>query len=872
MKFKRFISVFLLCTCLTGLFLTPAAGALEVPDIQARAALLADVNTDAVAYAKNIHEKNYPASLTKVMTALLILEKVSGNETLLNQEVTASENAFSDTYYHADGSSAGIKAGEVMTVKQLLQCMLIVSANEACNILAEWDVGSIAAFVDAMNAKAKALGCENTHFVNPSGLHDPDHYTSAWDLYLITKAAMQYPEFMEICDSAKAVIPATNLSKERTLYTTNHLLSTWRVIGYRDKRAHGIKTGSTSDAGHCLISSAQEGELHFVSVVMGAERIEENGVGNLLNFSETSHLFDYGFKNFAYRTILEDKEIIQEVPVSLSKTDYVTVHPANNVESLFPRDLDPAELDRVISLPEAVEAPITAGDKLGTMELRDGDTVYASVDLLASSDVTADKFMVFRHNVTLFFKKPAVKTVAIVLAVLLVLLVEVMFLYSATRSYYNGIQQTMYRRFSSITGQLKMYTGETSQKTAASRSVALRRMVEQFSDKDKYEFMLLDSYGGVIASSSGTDAEGIVTRTDFEQAQDAVDGQGIAIYRTQSGEMVMAACCLVPYAAEDVAAMRLVTSLTLVEEQLKRTVVVALIMGAAVLAFTIMSGLYFVRSIVVPLGQVERTAAGIARGELDVRLPVTGDERDEVDRLRGTINRMAEGLEETEKMKNEFISSVSHELRTPLTSIRGWVETLRTLDDPSDENYRKGLEIINNETARLYNMVEELLDFSRLQNGRLKMTCRPLDLVAELTDAVLFCEARIQREGLVLVYNEPEEMIPVYADPDRLRQVFINILDNAIKYSAPGGRITVKLWAGEYKAFIEFIDQGRGIPPEDLENVKTKFYKGSNSVRGSGIGLALVDSIMTALDGTMDIKSTLGRGTVVTLGLPLYKK
>ena len=461
---------------------------------------------------------------------------------------------------------------------------------------------------------------------------------------------------------------------------------------------------------------------------------------------------------------------------------------------------------------------------------------------------------------------------SLLMTVLLVLLVEGMFLYSCTRSYYNSVQQTMYRRFSSISGQLKMYTGDTAQKASASRSVALRRMVEQFSDKDKYEFMLLDSYGSVIASSSGTDAEGILTSADFEQAQETGDGMGVAIYRTDSSEMVMAVCCLVPYAAEDVAAMRLVTSLTLVQNQLKNVFLISIVVVITILGFTVASGLYFVRSIVVPLGQVERTAASIARGELDVRLPVTGDARGEVDRLRGTINRMAEGLEETEKMKNEFISSVSHELRTPLTSIRGWVETLRTLDDPEDENYRKGLEIINNETARLYNMVEELLDFSRLQNGRLKMSCHPLDLVAELTDAVLFCEARIQREGLLLSYSEPEEMIPVYADPNRLRQVFINILDNAIKYSAPGGRITVKIWQGEYKAFIEIIDQGRGIPPEDLENVKTKFYKGSNSVRGSGIGLALVDSIMTALDGTLDLKSTLGRGTVVTLGLPIYKR
>ena len=440
------------------------------------------------------------------------------------------------------------------------------------------------------------------------------------------------------------------------------------------------------------------------------------------------------------------------------------------------------------------------------------------------------------------------------LTVLLVLLVESMFVYNFGRSYYNSVQQTMMRRFSSINGQLKMYTGDTAQKTAANRSVALRRMVEQFADKDKYEFMLLDGYGGVIASSSGTGADGIVVQDDFNKAQDAPDGVGVAIYRTASGETVMAVCSLVPYAAEDVAAMRLVTSLTLVQAQLKSVFIVSLIVVAAILGFTVASGLYFVRGIVVPLGQVERIAASIARGELDVRLPVTGDERDEVDRLRGTINQMAEGLEETEKMKNEFISSVSHELRTPLTSIRGWVETLRTLDDPTDENYRKGLEIINNETARLYNMVEELLDFSRLQNGRLKMECRPLDLVAELTDAVLFCEARIQREGLLLAYTEPEEMIPVYADPDRLRQVFINILDNAIKYSAPGGRITVKIWQGEYKAFIEIIDQGRGIPPEALTHLTEAFYRvdksRSRAQGGAGLGLSLCNEIVQLHGGS----------------------
>ena len=263
-----------------------------------------------------------------------------------------------------------------------------------------------------------------------------------------------------------------------------------------------------------------------------------------------------------------------------------------------------------------------------------------------------------------------------------------------------------------------------------------------------------------------------------------------------------------------------------------------------------------------PLQQLAQQAQRVDQDSIaTVRLDE--DTVQEFGQLSRSVNRMLDGLAQSFELQRQFAGNAAHELRTPLTSIRGWVETLRTLDDPSDENYRKGLEIINNETARLYNMVEELLDFSRLQNGRIRMECRPLDLVAELTDAVLFCEARIRQEGLLLHYTEPEEMIPVYADPDRLRQVFINILDNAIKYSAPGGRITVKLWAGEYKAFVEIIDQGRGIPPEDLPYIFDRYYRSRSDAgkQGTGLGLSITKAIFQQHGFRFGVQSTLGKGT-----------
>lgn len=458
---------------------------------------------------------------------------------------------------------------------------------------------------------------------------------------------------------------------------------------------------------------------------------------------------------------------------------------------------------------------------------------------------------------------------SLLITVLILALAESLFLYFCYQNLYGGVERAMESRFSTFIGRLQATgTAGDSDSNAASRAQSLRRTVEQFEEKDKFEFMLLDQNGVVLATSSGIINENLTDGTDYYRALVSSDGVGRAIFRTPDGERVMAVTALVPYDAGNITAMRLVTSLTLADRQWWNLVLISGGVVLVALGFALWSGLFFVRSIVRPLGQVESIANRIAGGDLQTRLPDTRYD-DEIGRLCRTINEMAEHLTETERMKNEFISSVSHELRTPLTSIKGWVETIGAIRDPGDENYRKGLEVIGAETDRLYAMVEELLDFSRLQNG-ISLDCQVLDLVAEATDAALFVEGRIRQEGLRLVYEEPPEPFPVWADPARLRQVFINVLDNAIKYSPPGGSVFLTLTRSASSVTVSVRDQGRGISPEDLEKVKVKFFKGKNSVRGSGIGLAVVDAIVTALGGTVDITSTLGQGTTVLITLPLY--
>lgn len=414
MKFRRILSVFLL-TVLLFTVTAPAASALEPIEVSAQAALLVDTENDTILYGKNETKKMYPASITKVMTALLALEAVERGELSLDAVITASTAAV--TGLDPDGTSAGIEPGEEMRLIDLLYCVMLVSANEACNVVAEAVDGSVSAFVSRMNSRAQELGCTATHFANTNGLHDPNHYTSAWDIYLIAKEAMKHETFMTVCNSVAYDVPATNKNGPRELHTTNSLISNWRILGYLYDGAEGIKTGSTEEAGYCLVSSAVRAGRRLVCVVLGCEG---NGT-EIHSFSDSAKLYDYGFDNFTTKTILTKDEMIAEVPVALSKeTNYVVVHPAQDAYAILPNDVDPATLERSVKLTqETAYAPIAKGDTLGEITLSYEGRVCATVPLLAQYDVNASQFLTVKHQIIQFFSQTIVKIALVVLVVLI---------------------------------------------------------------------------------------------------------------------------------------------------------------------------------------------------------------------------------------------------------------------------------------------------------------------------------------------------------------------------------------------------------------------------------------------------------------------
>ncbi len=433
MKKTHFLKRFVLCLCVLALVLPTFALALDTPEVDSEAALLVDGDTGSILYAKNINEKRYPASITKVMTAMLTLEAVDRGELSLDDVITAP----SWTYEDVDSSASGadIQVGEQLTVEDLLYCTMLPSACEACNVLAYAVSGSISAFVDLMNQRAQELGMTDTNFVNTHGLHDDNHYTTAWDIYLMAKQAMTNDTFRKIVASGSYTVPATNMNEERVLYNTNALITNMYYSGYVYSPAIGIKTGSTSQAGYCLLSAAEQDGRTEYCVVLGASLSPQaDGSYKRMNFADSTDLLEWGFENFSNKTLLDSTEPVIEIPVTLSDTDHVLLYPQGSISALVSNDLDVDALDQTIELDaDSVEAPVSEGQVLGHLTLSYTDettgetTVYGTLDLVALNDVERSQllYMVDRAKtiISSFWFKLAV-IVFIILVIVLIILIS----------------------------------------------------------------------------------------------------------------------------------------------------------------------------------------------------------------------------------------------------------------------------------------------------------------------------------------------------------------------------------------------------------------------------------------------------------------
>ena len=424
MKKYRFLS--LLLAGLTVLSLICPALALDDPQPHARAALVVYGDTGEVLYEFNARQRMYPASITKIMTSMVVLDAVSAGEISLDTEVTVSTSALDLPW---DASNVDLKAGEVLTIEQLLYCDLLPSGCDACNVLAEAVGGSMAEFVARMNKKAAELGMEGTHFVNPHGLHDPEHYTTAYEIYLMAHAAMENEIFRAIVRTPSYTLPATEFHSERTIHNSNAFLSNHYALDQLYPKAIGIKTGNEDEAGRCLASAAvDEMGRTFYCVVLGSEYTkDEDGTMHYWSFSESKRLLEWAFENF-HRVVLLDKDtedVLREVAVSLSdEADYVLAQPVGEIAATMPSDFDPKMVKLDFDLPtEPIEAPIAAGQKLGTVTLTYQGTQYGTLDMVAVDGVERSEVLYNIEKAKEYWSKPWVKAVVIGGAALILLLI-----------------------------------------------------------------------------------------------------------------------------------------------------------------------------------------------------------------------------------------------------------------------------------------------------------------------------------------------------------------------------------------------------------------------------------------------------------------
>ena len=390
---------------------------------------------------------------------------------------------------------------------------------------------------------------------------------------------------------------------------------------------------------------------------------------------------------------------------------------------------------------------------------------------------------------------------------------------------------------------------------------------ETFEEKDTIELQFINTNGRVQVSSYGLTAGTLPGTSDI----DAAVGGEMASYQgrdPQTGENILAVSYPLYFNSRVVGVLRYVTSLREAQHRVLMDSLLASVAALVCMVLIAASNAIFINNVVEPVAVVSDAARRISGGSYGIM--IENRYRDELGELVDNINDMSMKISQAEKIQQEFISSVSHELRTPLTAISGWAETLSVDPGSNLDQTKRGLGIILKESRRLTTMVEELLEFTKMQDGRFTLRVESVDLAGELEDAVYTYFELFRQEGIEVCYTGPDDDIPpVVADSERMKQVFCNVLDNAAKHGGSGKRIDVSA-AREGNSFVIRVrDYGPGIPEAELPFVKQKFYKGSSKARGSGIGLAVCDEIVRLHGGTFDIANADGGGAVVTIALPI---
>ena len=451
------------------------------------------------------------------------------------------------------------------------------------------------------------------------------------------------------------------------------------------------------------------------------------------------------------------------------------------------------------------------------------------------------------------------------IVVLIMLIACGVFSASVATYYYSNVQNAM-------TAQAKASIGFMNRSSISSYEeyyAMAYNYAQSFADKDKMELQFIDANGKIEASSYNLTA-GLSPGT--QDITTALETGTVGVFVGQDAhtdEKIVSVSCPLTFDGSVIGAMRYVTSARLIDRQIAINCALIFGIGAVLLVMVFFSNMVFIRNIVEPVAEVTEAVQHISSGSYGLQIENTYKE--EIGDLVNSINEMSTKISQNEKMQREFISSVSHELRTPLTAINGWGETL--LGDTSNDpvQLRRGVGIILKESRRLTNMVEELLQFSRMQDGRFTLEVEPVDIQAEFEDAIFTYRELFRQDGIEVNYDDGDltEVPIIDGDPERLKQVFCNLLDNAAKHGGSGGRIDTAIGVGTEMVVLTIRDYGPGIPEAELPFIKQKFYKGSSKARGSGIGLAVVEEIIARHGGRFDIGNAEGGGCIARLYLPL---